>query len=252
MGERTRVPELQQDPAADEGLILSGQGDRSHLELERDALRRQLAAAEENERRRLARELHDQLGQHLAALSLGLDEVSGLLPDDSPALPRLASLMRLTTLLTRDVRYLALELRPPELDDVGLESAMATYIDTWMSRYRMAVDFEVTGAGGAPTAEASSTIYRIMQEALTNVAKHSAASQVSVILEFTPNAARLIVEDDGRGFDVANRRVEARAEMRLGLAGMQERATLLGGTLEIESEPGEGTTLFVSLPAEAG
>ena len=94
-------------------------GERTRAgEVERDALRRQLAAAEENERRRLARELHDQLGQHLTALTLGLDEVVGLLPSDSPALPRLSSLLRLTNLLTRDVRYLALELRPPELDDV--------------------------------------------------------------------------------------------------------------------------------------
>lgn len=222
---------------------------RTH-EAERETLRRQLAAVEENERRRLARELHDQLGQHLTALTLGLDEVVGLLPGDSPALPRLTSLLRLTNLLTRDVRYLALELRPPELDDVGLESAIATYVEKWTSRFDIAVDFEVTGTGNIPTGEASSTVYRIVQEALTNVAKHSAARQVSVILELAPQAVRLIVEDDGRGFDVASRRVTARAERRLGLAGMEERSTLLGGTLQIESAPGEGTTLFVSLPVE--
>lgn len=251
MAEPTRVPELKDDPAGGMRAAAGRRDDRAAVELERDALRRQLAAAEENERRRLSRELHDQLGQHLTALTLGLDEIVGMLPDDSPALPRLASLLRLTTLLTRDVRYLALELRPPELDDVGLESAMATYIDKWASRFSVPVEFEVTGAGSLPGVEASSTVYRILQEALTNVAKHSSARQVSVILEFTPGAARLIVEDDGRGFDVANRRAQARAESRLGLAGMEERAMLLGGTLEIESVPGEGATLFVSLPADA-
>lgn len=223
---------------------------RAHGEGERDMLRRQLAAAEEAERRRLARELHDQLGQHLTALALGLDEVAGLLPPDSPAVRRVAGLLRLTSLLTRDVRYLAVELRPPELDDVGLVSAMTTYIEQWMTRYGTRAEFEVIAQPDLQIpADASTTLYRILQEALTNVAKHAQASRVSVILEQDRGDVRLIIEDDGLGFDVDAVRRRARADSRLGIAGMQERVNLLHGTLDIESGPGQGTTLYVKLRA---
>lgn len=217
---------------------------------ERDVLRRQLIAAEEAERRRIARELHDQLGQHLTALTLGLDEIAGLLPPDSPAVPRIAALLRLTGLLTRDVRYLAVELRPPELDDVGLESALETYVAEWSTRYGIPADLEITGGPArVMSAEASTTIYRIAQEALVNVAKHSRAKQVSIILERSDAAVRLIIEDDGCGFDVDATRRRARRESRFGLAGMQERALLAGGTFEIESAAGRGTTLFARVAA---
>lgn len=211
-------------------------------------LRRQLIAAEEAERGRLARELHDQLGQHLTALTLGLDEVAGLLPPDSPAVPRLAGLLRLTGLLTRDVRYLAVELRPPELDDVGLESALATYVAQWTKRYGIPADLEITGAAmQAALMETSTTIYRIVQEALVNVAKHAGATQVSIILERSSTDVRLIIEDDGCGFDVQSTRRRAQRESRFGLAGMEERATLAQGTFEVESAEGQGTTIYVRL-----
>jgi signal transduction histidine kinase len=227
----------------------------------RDELRRALAAAEEGERQRLARELHDQLGQELTAFRLGLDDAARLaaahVPHDAPGreplLGRLAQLGALSERMTAGARYLALELRPPELDDLGFESAVQTYVAEWGARYGVAADVAVTGAlrERPLTAEAGSTLYRIVQEALTNVAKHAAARQVSVLVDKPDGEVRLIVEDDGRGFDVEATHARAREERRLGLAGMRERASLVGGTVAVESSPGGGTTLYVRLPVGA-
>jgi signal transduction histidine kinase len=236
--------------------------ERERTTAERDELRRQLASAEEEERRRIARELHDQLGQHLTALTLGLDEARRLVDGQVPSTPSpMAVPARLRTLLaqlgglaadmTRDARYLALELRPPELDDVGLESALHTYVTQWAARYGIEVELEVAGlAGRRLPGEVGTTLYRIVQEALTNVAKHADASQVSVIVEQPDDVVRLIVEDDGCGFDVEATRARARAERRLGLAGMRERAGLAGGQVTVESTPGDGTTVYVRLPVD--
>ena len=224
----------------------------SDREREREALRRQLAAAEEAERRRLARELHDQLGQHLTAFTLGIDEARRLAGPDNPAQPRLAQLASLAQLMTRDARFLAWELRPPELDDVGLASALETYVDQWRSRFAIDVDFAVTGISGTEVPhEVATAVYRIAQEALTNVAKHAHARHVGVILDLPDGEVRLVVEDDGVGFDLESTRRRARAERRLGLAGMLERASLAGGACYVESTPGKGTTVYVRIPLDA-
>ena len=219
--------------------------------VERTALRRQLTSAEEEERRRLARELHDQLGQHLTAIALSLAETRRLIEHGEPgAASRLAQLEALAQLLTRDARYLSLELRPPELDDVGFESALQTYVEQWTKRYGVEGEIEITGlASGQPLpTEVSTALYRITQEALTNVAKHAGASQVSVVVEKPDHEVRLIVEDNGRGFDLEGASQRIRAERRLGLASMRERAALVGGTLDVESSPGRGTTVYVRVP----
>jgi PAS domain S-box-containing protein len=225
---------------------------RRHAEAERDAVRRQLSAAEEDERRRLARELHDQLGQHLTALALGLTEVHRLLDAGLSAKARLAQLDDLAQLMTRDARYLALELRPPELDDVGLESAIASYVEQWRTRYGVDAEVAITGvAAERPLPpELGTAIYRIVQEALTNVARHAKARQASVMLGKDESEVRLIVEDDGRGFDLDATMDLVRRQRRLGLAGMRERAALVGGTLEVETRPGSGTTIYVRMPLE--
>jgi len=225
---------------------------------ERDTLRRQLAGAEEAERRRLARELHDQLGQQLTAVSLGTSDALRLATThdgahaapDAPLVRRLAGLQALAREMQSTTRYLALELRPPELDDVGLESALETYVRQWSARYGVAAEVAATGLADHPLpTEVGSTLYRIAQEALTNVAKHAAATQVSVIVERRDAGVQLVVEDDGRGFDVEQIARRARTERRFGLAGIQERAMLVGGSVTLESSPGQGTTLFVRLPA---
>jgi PAS domain S-box-containing protein len=247
-------------------MLVESAAERQRQDSERDDYRRQVVAAEENERRRLARELHDQLGQHLAALALGLDEIRRMIGDDtgdrgagsndggregrSRVASRLHALQGLTTTMTIDARNLALELRPPELDDVGLASALETLVSRWSARTRIAADLEVSGlAGKAVAPDAGTAIYRIVQEALTNVVKHAAAERVSIIVKPTHAGVRLIVEDDGCGFDPATALKRARMDSRLGIAGMRERATLTGGTIAVESEPGSGTTIYVTIPA---
>ena len=247
-----RVVERTAELAAANAALATEAAERARGEGERTRLRRELAEAEEAERRRIARELHDQLGQHLTAITWGLDEARRLTLADVDAHSRLAArlgqLQELASAMTRDAHYLALELRPAELDDVGLESALATYVAQWSARYDVPADVAVTGLTERPIpAEVSVALYRIVQEALTNVAKHAQARQVSVIVEKPDGEVRLIVEDDGRGFDVPTTLARARAERRLGLAGMRERAALAGGTLTVESAPGRGTTLYVRL-----
>lgn len=224
---------------------------------ERDVLLRELATAEEAERRRLARELHDQLGQQLTGLSLGLEEVSRLVGaperdrrDDNAALiQRLQRLKTLTHEMTSGARYLALELRPPELDDMGFENALETYAAEWSGRFGVSAEVVVIGESDAPLPpDVGSALYRIAQETLTNTAKHAQATSVSVIVEKTNHSVRLIIEDDGVGFDADVIARRARRERRLGLAGIQERAAILGGSVDIESAPNRGTTVFVNVP----
>ena len=162
---------------------------------------------------------------------------------------RLDQLEQLVRVLTRDARQLALELRPPELDDFGLESALQTYVVQWGARYGIETDIALAGADGDHPLpmDLATPVYRIAQEALTNVARHADASHVSVVVERRANEVRLIVEDNGRGFNVETTRVVAPGERRFGLAGMQERAALVGGTVTLESS-GQGTTVYARLP----
>jgi PAS domain S-box-containing protein len=223
---------------------------------ERDTLRRQLTGAEESERRRIARELHDQLGQQLTAFAWAADEALRLAnrvdavkaPAEVPLVRRLESLQALAHATQRSARYLALELHPPELDDVGLESALQTYVDDWGTRYGIRTEVAVTGdAIGVPT-DIASAFYRIAQEALTNVAKHAGATSVSLLLDKRNDQLRLIVEDNGKGFDVDATLERSRNDRRLGLAGIGERVRLLGGTLDLESRPAHGTSIYVCVP----
>jgi signal transduction histidine kinase len=154
--------------------------------------------------------------------------------------------------MTVAARYVALELRPPELDDTGFENALGTYVREWSARFGIPLEYEVSGRpSGALPADVGSALYRIAQEALTNVAKHAHAAQVSVIVSLGDAETRLIIEDDGDGFDPDEAARRARAERRLGLAGMRERASLVGGEVRVESSAGGGTTLFVRIPTDA-
>ena len=212
------------------------------------ALLDRIVDVQERERRRLAQNLHDHLGQQLTALRLTMDGLKALDPQSELVPSRFELMEKIVTQLDRDVDFLAWELRPAALDDVGLEPALQEFIRQWSSTQGVQVDFHssITAAPRLPP-DAESHLYRIVQEALNNVSKHARAKHVSVLLERRGDEVTLIVEDDGRGFDAEALRRGAKGG-GMGLVGMQERAASIGGALQCESSPGKGTTLFVRIP----
>jgi two-component system, chemotaxis family, CheB/CheR fusion protein len=214
----------------------------------REVLRR-LVEAEENERRRISRELHDQMGQHLTGLLLGLRAIQS--EAWAPELvERLRSLEVLAGATARDMQSMAVELRPPALDTLGLVAAVQSHMEEWSTRHGIESDFHARGLDGVRLSpEVETTLYRVVQEALTNVLKHAGAERVGLLLEWRDGLARVILEDDGAGFDVDAVLASPDKARRLGVRGMRERVALLGGELEIESAPGDGTTLYVRVPA---
>jgi PAS domain S-box-containing protein len=216
----------------------------------RAELVRRLVRAQEDERRRVSRELHDGLGQELTALILGLKALEGTIPEGSPGRDRLREVEASVGRIGREAHDLAVELRPTALDDIGLDAALATYVARWSERTGVAADFQALGPDGRRLPpEVETAIYRVVQEALNNTARHAGASRVSIILERRGDAVTALVEDDGQGFDPAPV-VESGAEARLGLLGMRERIALVGGSLLLESGEGEGTTLRARIPLE--
>jgi two-component system CheB/CheR fusion protein len=213
-------------------------------------LLRKLVTAQEDERARIARDLHDHLGQQLTALRLALERHrdSSL---DRQADEELARALALAKQVDGEVDFLAWELRPAMLDDLGLAAALPHFLDEWAAHYGVAANFQTSGAlVRRLSAEVEITFYRVAQEALNNVSKHAHATRVDVVLEGHADAIVLVVEDDGVGFDSA---AKDRSATGIGLIGMRERAALIGGTLEVESAPGKGTTVYLrySLPKEA-
>lgn len=219
-----------------------------HAEAERAVLNlvRKLVTAQEDERARIARDLHDQLGQQLTALRLTLerhrDGAGGAAPDLQKALEIAAA-------IDSDVDFLAWELRPTALDDLGLLVALPRYLNEWSRHYDIAAEFRSSGMTNSPLShEAEVAFYRVAQEALTNVVKHAHASRVDVILERRGDSVILVVEDNGDGFETGDRRL---LEKGIGLLGMRERAALIGAALDIESTAGKGTTVFLRAPVPA-
>ena len=214
--------------------------DLSHR-VAQDALRR-VVSAQEAERRRLARELHDETGQALTSILLGLravEEAEGE-PQLGEAIKEVRDLVRSTL---RDVRRLAVELRPTALDDFGLVPALERLTDSFAEQTGISVDFQASLTAGRLPTEIETALYRIVQESLTNIVKHARAGSVSVVLTRKEDAVSVVVEDDGIGFEPGRPR-----DGGLGLLGMQERVALLGGRLAIESRPGAGTTFVAEVP----
>lgn len=214
----------------------------------RQHLLQQLVTAQEEERRRVARELHDQMGQDLTGLILGLKTLQDAVAD-TPAAQRVLQLQSLAMQIGEEVRVLAVQLRPTVLDDLGLAVTLKNYVGQWSDRALVAVDLHMAGIEEATLPLAvESTIYRLVQEALNNILKHAHATSVSLIIERRTDEVRMIIEDDGVGFDTVVVRSHALAAQQLGLLGMDERVAQLGGTLTIESTPGSGTSLFIRIP----
>jgi len=207
----------------------------------RDSLRR-VVEAQELERRRLARELHDETGQALTSILLGLKALEERI-DDPSSRAATAELRELVVSTLQDVRRLAVELRPSALDDFGLVAALERLTASFSEQTGIAVDFQTALADERLPEEVETALYRIVQESLTNVVKHARARRVSILLARKNSAVKAVVEDDGQGFDPAEQ-----ADDGFGLVGMRERLALLGGRLEIESGRGGGTTVAAEVP----
>jgi two-component system, NarL family, sensor histidine kinase DevS len=207
----------------------------------RDTVRR-VIEAQEVERRRLARELHDETGQALTSILLGLSAIRAA-PDEASAERAETELKELIVGALQNVRRLAVELRPSSLDDFGLVPALERLAVTLEERSGVHVALEAGLSDTRLPPEVETVVYRLVQEALTNVVKHADATDVSIVLARRDGGVSAVVEDDGRGFAPDEVRSDA-----LGLVGMRERLALLGGTLAVESTPGKGTALVAFVP----
>jgi signal transduction histidine kinase len=206
----------------------------------RDTVRR-VVEGQELERKRLARELHDQTGQALTSILLGLKPLEETAAGETN--DAVAALRELVVSTLQDVRRLAVELRPSALDDFGLVPAIERLAQTFRDSSSIEVDIEAQLGEGRLAEPVETTLYRIVQESLTNVAKHAEAQRISITLTRKPGAVVAIVEDDGKGFDP-----NAGGADGLGLIGMRERLALVGGRLRIEAAAGTGTTIAAEVP----
>ncbi len=248
--ERTRELEQSRDhltAVAEENAALYEELRRK--EAVRGELLKKVMTAQEEERRRIARELHDETSQALTALVVGM-ETAALDPEAATGRikEKLTELQALAVKTLEGVHGLIYDLRPSVLDDLGLSAGLRWYADSRLQPVDVRVRVLVTGEERRLPAEVESALFRIGQEAISNVARHAQASNVELDLEFQDTGLTMQVEDDGVGFDMANVTGSAAESPGWGILGMQERAALLGGSLEVTSEPGKGTRVKVSIP----
>jgi signal transduction histidine kinase len=216
----------------------------------RDTLINKLIMVQEEERKRISRELHDEVGQALTTMMVSMRILSDGAQDERQRQILLGA-RELAADTLNSIRILAVNLRPPVIDDLGLVPAMKKYIADFRNLHLIQVDFNTTGANIDIASHTAITLYRIMQESLINVVKHSKAQQVRVDIEIRKNHISLRIEDDGKGFSSEDLN-KKRRENRLGVYGMEERVQLLGGTFQMKSEVGEGTRIMVIVPNEGG
>jgi signal transduction histidine kinase len=226
---------------------------RLHEAQQREALRadlfRRVVGAQEAERQRIARDLHDETGQSLTAIGLGLRGLSsGLNPRNKPSIETLQRLQALTGETLRELQRIISDLRPSHLDDLGLAAALRWYAGRLQELTPLSIRVDILGEERSLDEAIRITIFRVIQEALNNIVKHADASHVDLTLEFRESAARIRVRDNGCGFNLDLVRFNQVGRSSLGLAGMEERAALLGGTLSIQSRPGYGTEVEAVIP----
>jgi signal transduction histidine kinase len=218
-------------------------------EARRKTLQRQVLSASEEERKRVARELHDHVGQALTSILAELSVLITATRDVTQA-RRVAALCDLTSQTLGDVHAISTTLRPSVLDDQGLIAALTRHCERFAAHAGVEVEFQVIGldSGRRLAAEIETALYRIVQESLTNAARHGHARTVHVMVQAKEHSVLAVVDDDGRGFDADNWHHRCVQDGHLGLLGIEERAALLGGTLRVQSSPGSGTSLFVEVP----
>jgi two-component system sensor histidine kinase UhpB len=219
------------------------------VERERVQLLTRLVVAQENERARMARELHDELGQQMTALRLTLEMLKDAALDRRDLRVQIETLQEMARQLDADVAFRVRGLRSAILETGGLAAALREYVGNWSQHYSvpMRLHTNVSGDHRLPP-EVESTMYRVAQEALNNVIKHARARRVDIALERHADHVSLIIEDDGVGFDTSKAANDAYGLSGVGLVGMRERVALIGADLQIESKVGRGTTIFVRAP----
>jgi len=221
--------------------------ERRAAENEIKALFTRLVSAQEDERRRIARDVHDQLGQQMTAIRINLEALQQRTDIDAPCADSVERTMWLAEELDRSIDFLTWELRPAALDHLGFPAALTRLVDGWSQRFHVRADCDTVGIDGVRLrSDVEANLYRLAQEALHNVYKHACATHVSVLLERRDHRIVLVVEDNGRGFAIDE--VSPEAATSLGLVSMRERAALVGGDLTIESTPEFGTTITARVP----
>lgn len=215
----------------------------------RSELLKKVISAQEEERQRIARELHDEMAQGLTALIMGLGRLEQAVPEMPAATAGLIeSVKAFASRALADTRRLIVDLRPPVLDDLGLIPAVRTLAESRLEEQGIAVSIEADGLDEGLPAHFKVTVFRVLQEAIINCARHSQAKTVRICMKADSECFRAVVEDDGIGFDPSLIRQRANGKASLGLLGMKERASLLGGTLDVRSSPGHGTTVVLEIP----
>lgn len=206
-----------------------------------------LLGAQEDERKRIARDLHDELGQQLTALRLKIDAAKKLCAADKELCTQVEEIELMAKSIDQGVDFLAWELRPAALDHLGLVAALENYVKQWSLHAGVTAELISSNAKRARFApEVETNLYRIVQEALNNTHKHAKAKSAAVVIEMREDLLVVVIEDNGQGFNLKDKQNKSKG---IGLIGMKERAQLVGGELEIESAPGKGTTVFVRVPA---
>jgi signal transduction histidine kinase len=218
-------------------------------ELLRGELFRRVVAAQEAERQRIARDLHDETGQSLTAIGMGLRGLSGkIAPRNKDALTTLHTLESLTADSLKELQRLMTDLRPSHLDDLGLSAALRWYSSRIQEHSSLQIRVDIHGEECDLDDASKITIFRIIQECLNNIIKHSGATHVNIHLYYEAKQVRISVFDNGTGFDPDQVRQRHASRPSLGLAGMEERAALLNGSVSVQSRPGYGTEVEAIIP----
>jgi len=215
----------------------------------RGDLLRKLISIQEEERKRIARGLHDEISQSLTGLAFNLEAVLATLPPDATETRgKLEEIKTLSIRMLEEIHRVIYQLRPSLLDDLGLVAAVQWLADNYLEEAGIRVSFETIGTERTLAPEAQIALFRIAQEAITNIVRHSNATRVNISVEFKKRSAAVHIEDDGKGFNVEEIMGSRETDRGLGLLGMKERAELLEGRLAIDSSPSRGTRIDVEIP----
>jgi PAS domain S-box-containing protein len=244
-----RVASRTKDLADSNTLLLKQMEERARSENQRIRVLNRMFTIQEDERGRIARDIHDQLGQRLTALRLKIASLKDTCADDPSLLPDIRHLEEIALHLDSEVSFLAWEMRPPVLDETHFADALERYVTEWSRYSEIEAEFDAGGTSDMKfDEEVETNLYRITQEALNNAAKHAKATKINVLLRKNDGELSLIIEDNGVGFDLSETKADRERGRGFGLVGIRDRASMISAALEIETEKTKGTTIYVRVP----